>query len=364
MRVAIRVDAAAYMGSGHVQRCATLATALRAQGARVEFFCRDLPGNYIGWLRQNGDDVHVLAAQGKTPGRPPASGPPHGEWLGVSLEDEIREMTGALQAREPFDWLVVDHYALGRRWESAMRPRVHHLFAIDDLADRRHDVDLLLDQGLPADPARYDGLLPPGAGRLLGPAYALLRPEFSLLRQRMPSRSGALQRLLVFLGGSDPGNLTGKVLEGLALAGFAEREIDVVMGSGCPHLEAVRTSCAALAGCRLHVQTPHMADLMLGADLMIGASGGVTWERLCLGLPAIIVPVAENQVAVARAVASRRLGIVLENDFDLDPARLAALLRRLDGSPSLLRRISERARKFVDGEGVNRVVAALLALNL
>lgn len=364
MRVAIRADAAVHMGSGHVVRCATLASELRRRSVDVVFFCRDLPGNYIGWLRDAGHAVHVLPAPEGPPPAVPSGGPAHLSWLGLTLAGEIRDMELALASHARFDWVVVDHYALDSRWEKAIRRHGARIFAIDDLADRGHDADLLLDQGLPATPDRYRGLIPSACLALVGPIYAPLRPEFALLRTAAPTRSGELRRLLVFMGGSDARNLTCKVIEALAEAGLGEREVDVVLGGGSPHAAAVGQACVALPNCRIHVQTPRMAELMASADLMIGASGGATWERLCLGLPGILIPVAANQLPVATQVARRRASIVLSHGFDVDVPGLAALLCRLDKHPDLLRRISARASGLVDGLGADRVVTSLLASKL
>jgi UDP-2,4-diacetamido-2,4,6-trideoxy-beta-L-altropyranose hydrolase len=186
MNITIRTDASTRIGLGHLVRCRTLATALRDQGATVRFICRAHPGHQIAALRADGLDVTALPAP---PDQEAADGD-YAAWLGVPQAQDAAETIAALAADRP-DWLIVDHYGLDVDWEQALRPHVGRILVIDDLANRRHDGDLLLDQNYaPAGTTRYQGLLPPGARTLLGPAYALLRPEYAQHRQTLRPRNG------------------------------------------------------------------------------------------------------------------------------------------------------------------------------
>lgn len=360
MRIAIRVDASTQIGSGHVMRCATLAGCLKARGAEVVFLCRELPGHYCDWLEARGDTVHRLPAASEPYQNLPASGPAHAAWLDVPLQQEVNEAAAALAEREPVDWLVVDHYALDAVWESAMRFVANKIMVIDDLADRSHDADLLLDQNLPADPTRYDGRVPASCLRLIGSSFALLRPEFARLRASSPPREGRIRRLLVFLGGGDARNVTCKVLDAVAAAGLKGVAVDVVLGQNSPYSKAVQERCNALQNCEMHVQTNDMAGLMARADFMIGGAGSTTWERFCLGLPALLLSIAANQRRIGSEAARHRGAFYFGDDEDVSVAQLASLLRKILDRPSLVRRVSSMARRLVDGLGADRVAAALI----
>ena len=176
MRVVFRADASVTIGTGHVMRCLTLAEALRKAGAEVAFVCRELDGNLAGLIEARGFDVHVL---------PPLEPPTDPlTWTAAHWHEDAAQTASFLKTRA--DWLVVDHFALEHRWEKEMREHANRLMVIDDLADRVHDCDLLLDQNYLQEPARYDTLVPAHCRKLLGPAYALLRDEFRRAREAWP----------------------------------------------------------------------------------------------------------------------------------------------------------------------------------
>lgn len=348
-RIAIRADAAHWIGFGHIARCATLAERLRMSGSEVTFLCRDLPGHYNDWLEQQGYTVQRLPAPDTM-----ADG-----WLGVPLAQEIDESLTALSQLGGVDWLLVDHYGLEQAWEQTARRHARRILVIDDLADRPHDCDLLLDQNLQAADQRYADLLPPTCRTLLGPRFALLRPEFANLRQTKPARDGHLRRLLIFMGGNDTAQVTQKALQGLISLNRPDLAVDVVIGSGNPHRDEISALCARLPQTQLHVQTPAMARLMASADLMLGAAGTTSWERCCLGLPALVVSAAPNQRDNGLLTARQRVACYLGDADALDAADFAEMLSRLEGRPGLLRRMSARARALVDGQGARRVALAM-----
>jgi len=354
VRVAIRTDASVTIGSGHAIRCATLADALRRQGAEVIFFCRELPGHYCDWLEGRGFLVHRLSGR---------VGPQHGDsrWLAVPLTYEIDEVGAALAENGPFDWLIVDHYGLSRSWELAMRPHCRKIMVIDDLADRPHDCDLLLDQNLQQTSGRYSGLVPKGCRSLLGPGYALLQSEFAKFRSRIRERNGAVQRILICMGGSDPDNVTGTALRAVQSVG-KNLQIDVVIGQANPNRAELERLCSGHAEITLHVQSSEMARLMNEADLMIGAAGGTTWERCCLGLPGIVTCLAENQRETCRQVASKRAAWFLGDAESLSCDDFSRAVEDSLRHPALLRGISRRAARMADGLGADRAALAMLGL--
>jgi UDP-2,4-diacetamido-2,4,6-trideoxy-beta-L-altropyranose hydrolase len=345
MRFLFRADASLAIGTGHVMRCATLAIHLVEAGHDVRFLCRETPGNLNNWLKGQGVAVTRLA-----------------ELKDAETEASDAGATKTAIGSAHFDWLVVDHYSLGVRWERAVADRADRILAIDDLG-REHDCYLLLDQNY-QNPvhANYRGLASAGRTLLLGPEFALVRPEFAKLRPRSLARQReALSRVIVFMGGSDPHNETTKALGGIALANLTHLSIDVVIGSSNPHRPAVEAACAQLASAELHVQTPRMADLMAAADCAIGAGGSATWERCVLGLPALVTILADNQIGVAEGVDAAGGHQLLGRHEVLTAEDYAMALVALDGKK--LSQMSLVAADICDGQGTERVVASLSKLS-
>jgi UDP-2,4-diacetamido-2,4,6-trideoxy-beta-L-altropyranose hydrolase len=313
MQIVFRTDASLQIGTGHVMRCLTLAHALQERGAQCSFICREHPGNLIDQIRQHGFLVYALpcdqdwAMEEKSPS--------HAGWLGADwLADAQESQVGA--GETAIDWLIVDHYALDSRWEHAMRAHCRHIMVIDDLADRTHYCDLLLDQNLGRKSEDYSGLLKGKTKTLIGPQYALLRPEFAALRPQSLARrqnNPQLRRLLITMGGVDNDNTTGQVLDTLRGCKLsADLRVTVVMGQHAPWLAQVQAQTAQLPWhTDVLVGVNNVAQLMVESDLAIGAAGGTAWERCSLGLPSLVLVLAKNQLAgtVALQVAGAAIAI-------------------------------------------------------
>lgn len=363
MKVVFRTDASLDIGSGHVMRCLTLAHALHGRGTQVCFVCRQHPGHFGDYIQARGFKVSML---------PPIAGwhlaetgptPVHAHLLGASWEDDASATLGAIEGQAP-DWIVADHYALDERWEHAVRTCGARIMVIDDLADRPHDCDVLLDQNYHPSRAHYAALTGAGSRLLLGPEYALLRPEFASQRGRASERCGAIARVFVFFGGVDQPNLTSLALRALHKAGGAGLELDVVVGKDNPHSAQVAALCRAWPGARLHCQVENMAELMAHADLAIGAGGATTWERCCVGLPSVIVTIAANQETAARALARDGLALAGGSSASVSVDSLSELLTSVLGAPQELRALARRACALVDGAGGERVAQVLCAPRL
>jgi len=338
-------------------RCLTLAEHLRERGAGVRFVCRAHRGNLIELLRERHHAVAILPAPPRATDA--ASDGDYAAWLGVSQEKDTEETLAALQGAKP-DWLVVDHYALDAAWERSMRPHASRILVIDDLANRSHDCDVLLNQNFSnRGPERYGGRVPDRCRLLLGPRHALLRPEFARCRQSRQNRDGRVRRIFIFLGGTDPGGVTGLALDALSDPEFAALEADVVVGANNAHRQFLETKASNRPRTRLYGPTTKLADLMARADLAIGAGGGTTWERLCLGLPSVVVSIAENQVPACEALAEGRLIRYLGADSDVSVAAIREELRTLIGSPEPLAQLAIRGQMAVDGRGAARVAECL-----
>jgi UDP-2,4-diacetamido-2,4,6-trideoxy-beta-L-altropyranose hydrolase len=359
MEVVIRADASVTMGSGHIMRCLTLADELQKRGAKVSFICRDHSGNLNSLLETKGFTVACLAETADMLSAKP-NAVSHACGLGVSWEEDASETIAVLGDKRPV-WLIVDHYALDRRWEQKLRPHVGKIMVIDDLADRPHDCDLLLDQNFyHAMDTRYGDLVAQNCRKLLGPKYALLRPEFIAARQSQRQRDWRVGRILVFFGGVDPTNETGKVLR--ALANIAERqfEVDVVVGAGNPFKKQIQKLCLKNAGFHYHCQIDNMAELMVAADLAIGAGGSTTWERCALGLPALVVTVAENQRELAYCAADKGLIFHLGDSESVASKFIQDAVRIFCSVPATLRCCAEIGLTMVDAKGVQRVAGILV----
>jgi UDP-2,4-diacetamido-2,4,6-trideoxy-beta-L-altropyranose hydrolase len=355
VKIAFRADAGPLIGSGHLARCITLATALADVGAEITFFCRHLPPSLEFQLQSLGFALHWLNA--KDPDLGPLQG--YASWLGVSPETDSAETLAALAVQGYWDWLIVDHYALAKSWQTPLRSAVRRICVIDDLADRQHDCDLLLDQNEYADKAeRYLDLVPPAAEQLLGANFVLLRAEFSKLHDEVRQRDGSVKNILVFLGGGDAENITGVVLSALEMIDLRGVGVDVVIGAIHPAVSSIVEICVS-KGYKCHIQTPNMAHLMAKADLAIGAGGTATWERCALGLPTLALCLAENQEKLL--VDASRAGVLHAPTLDArDSAGIARHLSAMIDSVGWRNCLSNRAHSAVDGRGTERVLQRLL----
>lgn len=354
MHFAIRVDATAQMGTGHFMRCLTLADGARAAGGSVRMVSRQLPPHLAAMVADHGHELTMLTPLTTVP-----TGDTYADWLGVSVTDDAAETAEVLADRR-WDWVGVDHYALDATWETAMRQVAARVLVIDDLADRRHDCDLLLDQNYYADMAtRYRDKVPGGCRQMLGPRYALLRHEFAVGRTRACARTGAVRRVLVAFGGTDSANDTRRVVDALTRAPLSAAAVDVVISAGHQDRDAIGGACAS-AGFACHVQPSAMSDLMLSADIAIGAGGMSTWERCCLGVPSFVWVVADNQRQQVADAA--REGWIYAPDPPTSGADDEWIERHVHAfADNATGRgvMSAAAMRAVDGRGVERVIGEL-----
>jgi UDP-2,4-diacetamido-2,4,6-trideoxy-beta-L-altropyranose hydrolase len=341
-RIAIRADASVEIGTGHIMRCAALGSALRERGADVGFLCRQLPAGYAERLTGAGFSVARVEGDGR-----------------LDFEIDARQSIVALRTFGRPDWLIVDHYDLDATWETALRPYVGRIMAVDDLANRPHDCDLLLDQNHYADAeTRYRERVPPGCRQLLGPRFALLRPQFAVAR-RHGRRREAMRRLLICLGGADADNLTARAVDAFLAAGLADWSADVVVGAANPHWPDLEGRYGQIPSLKLHRDVADMAALMAEADMFLGAGGSMTWERAAVGLPGLTVAVAPNQVGLCEDLERVAAGIHLGGP-GTESEVIADVLQVIARHPKLLSAMGERLAAFADGRGTARVVRILM----
>lgn len=356
MNILFRVDSATHIGTGHVMRCLTLANALSKQGAKCQFVCRAFNGHLAQTIKEAGHIIHLLPCnQDATFSSPnPQHAPPHCNWLDASWEDDFEQTKKQLE-NQVFDWLVIDHYALDNCWEKQARVFAKKIMVIDDLADRKHDCELLLDQNLGRQTYDYQNVVPNHCQLLIGPQYALLRPEFAQWREYSLKRrqEPELKTVLISLGGTDSNNVTGQVLEALHSAKLPKDiKVNVIMGQAAPYLSDVKKQAKTLPWqTQVLVNVSNMAELMANADVAIGAAGSSSWERCCLGLPTVMLELADNQKCIAKALVNVKAALSIElNSFNIPSYEEFAGL-------------TENSSTLCDGMGVSKVMSTLTKLS-
>lgn len=335
MNLLFRVDAGCSLGIGHVARCLTLAAELKTCGAKVSFACRDIAGHQMTRIAAAGHAVFALSAD--TP-------------------DEITALRAVLPEDAFFDWIIVDHYQLDADWETAARQWARRLMVIDDLADRNHACDLLLDQNFTASAALYQARVPATCRLLAGPRYALLRPEF---RREPEAAAATARRVLVSFGGFDQAGMTLKTLQ--ALVGNEPVVVQCIAGQSSPDQACLRALVEAHPGWQLLPFVDDLAERMAAATLFVGAGGGTTWERAALGLPSLCVSVADNQVANAQALARAGVHLYLGGAEQVTVEALRQAIAGLLSNAPLRQQFAACSRQLVDALGARRVAAALFS---
>jgi UDP-2,4-diacetamido-2,4,6-trideoxy-beta-L-altropyranose hydrolase len=333
--VIFRADASAALGAGHVMRCLALVSTFLANGWSVGFAATADTFATVPSLTAMNE--HLV--------------------LPAPAEQEL----AALASRWPggADILVVDHYRRGAVFERACRSWARRIVVIDDLADRSHDADVLVDSSTRTADS-YSQLVPTHCRVLVGSAFALIRPEFERERAAALARRDGrpVGGILVSFGLTDDQNATALALTALGLAGF-DGAIHVVLGSAAPNLAAIRQKIGCNA--TLHVEPPDMAVFMRDADLAIGASGATAWERCCLGLPSIILITAKNQRGIAETIAEAGAGINLGPIEGITAGQLAAHVRSFVADAARRRQIAQSAGCLIDAQGAQRIFSAMNA---
>ncbi|WP_282611373.1 UDP-2,4-diacetamido-2,4,6-trideoxy-beta-L-altropyranose hydrolase [Pelagibius sp. Alg239-R121] len=336
MFVAFRADASEQIGSGHLMRCITLADTLKESGAQTRFLCHDLPDSMWQLVKARG---HQL--------------------MSVKSPETDAAASSHLLSDRHWDWLIVDHYGLDIQWETFLRRRSSKIMVIDDLANRRHDCDMLLDQNYrKSDRGRYANLVPPSCSLRLGPKYALLHRDYARLRASAEPRE-SVKRLLIYFGGSDLADLTSRSLRAAVSLGRTDLKIDVVSSQISPRSNEVRKIADDHPSITCHQNLPSLAPLIAASDLSIGAMGSTSWERMCLGVPTIGVILADNQKEVAAELQEANLAVCLGTQENVNEEMIAGRLRRVVQSRDF-RTWSERCMSLCDGRGTHRIAESLI----
>ena len=336
MLIVFRFDASPAIGGGHAVRCGALAAELSRQGHACGFAANDA-----------GADIAIANM-------------PNADVLRLSGDDEA----AAMKTKWPdgADWLVVDHYGRDVSFEISCKGWSRSILAVDDLPTRPHSADILVDQTLDRMQAEYRGLVNADCKVLAGSEYTLLRDEFSALRPVALARRVTLPplpRIVISFGTSDPGKATLRVLAALQRVTHPI-SIDVLVGRLCPHLGEIEAAIRNDARTSLTVDPVSMAQHFVDADIAIGAPGMTSWERACLGLPSVVIPVVDNQVDNAAALGRRGAVAVLPVIERVTEQEIASALLSLLDQPSRWQAMSVAAARVVDGDGVKRVSRAMI----
>lgn len=363
--ILIRCDASTTIGTGHVYRCRSIARDLKDSGATVTFICRAQHGDLNDLLQQE-FQVLRLPSQSVRSLQGLEGREIYGAALGCSQHTDATQTIKAVRQANitHVQYLIVDHYSLDISWEQEVlvalseNSKPPKLMVIDDLADRVHMADILLDQNFFGDlgSQRYQSFVPSSCLQLLGPSYALLSKEYSQLHPIVPARN-ELRRVLVFFGGIDSYDLTTKVIKALKTPPFDGLAVDVVLSKNSPNFHSVQELVSSRAYTSLHSNLPTLSALMARADLSIGASGSTTWERACLGLPSLVIVCAPNQHAFAKALEEDSYITVLSESpyVSVEEIRSQLLAYEFD------RHQGEICRQLTDGRGSSRVSSILMS---
>jgi len=346
MKVVFRVDASFQIGSGHVMRCLTFARVLKSNDVEVDFICRQHDGNLIDKIRMDGFNVFALDF---LPDSKVDSSLPYSNWLGTTQYKDAKQCVDILKLKE-VDWLIIDHYALDKDWHNQVNKFCNKLMVIDDIADRKLNCDILLNQNLGVTKDDYRNKVNEECRFLLGCHYALLSANFAKLRKEAlikRQKTKTIKTILISMGGSDPNNITFDILQSID----NDVNIIVVLGWSSPHIEMIK-HYAINKNIEVLVGVNNMAELMLDADLSIGAGGSTSWERCCLGLPTLLYIMDNNQRNIAMNL--EKIGaVIIVNNLQKN---LSFILNNIN----IWRSIYSQAYTLTDGLGASRVVNYLL----
>lgn len=355
MRFVFRVDASLQIGTGHLMRCLALAERLKNSQAEISFICRENIGTFKAKITEKGFRLIELKSFGKVTQEDKLF---HSKWLSVTQKEDANQCKPILEKIYP-DWLIVDHYALDDEWESEVKQNCKRLMVIDDLADRNHICDLLLDQSFGRIAEHYSSRVPKFCKLLTGSEYCLLRPEFAQWRSYSLARrsKATFKNLLVTMGGVDLENHTEDILIQLSSCVLPEDiRITIVLGSQCPHIERVKMIADCLRQTVIiEVDVDNMAEIMANSDIAIGAAGTTSWERCCLGLPTIQIVLAENQKFLAEKLSKINASVLVDGSNTLESV--------INKAPRWMSAVSLKSAGLTDGSGASVVARHISELS-
>ena len=355
MKAVFRVDSSRLIGAGHIMRCLTLGEELKKIKIEVIFVCRNLPGNIAYRVEEHGFRLIKLGYYNanNTDQKTQSSSE---QYLGADIDTELNDMNVVFQSLDNVDLLIVDHYSIDEYWETSLRQFTKKLMVLDDLANRKHNCDILVDQNpYNHKEHRYHGLLPGNAIRLLGETYSILRDEFINKRVSSAQRLSKVSKILVSFGGADSVNYLGKLLA------YINKHFDVYAGFNFTFIlgnSVVQQSLDfnSLDNCKIYKPVKNMSDFMLTHDICIGSIGVTSWERCCMGMSSLVLCNSPNQEKLAKD-CDNSIHILLDaNTFFLDKYALYHHLTNVER----LNEIATNAHRLIDGKGKYLITREIL----
>ena len=333
----IRVDSSTKIGYGHLIRCLALADTLK-KSFKINFICTNLNGNLISQICKKNFEVFRFNTKSQR----------------INVKKDAEKTISIIKKyRNKKSLLILDSYILSQEWENRVRPYVKRLIVIDDLMDRKHSCDLIIDQNLHTQMnSLYINSVPKNCVKLLGPDYAILRNQFIAQRKYAKIRSLPIKNILVSFGGTDNENHTLHALTSLKKLN-SDVNVNVVTGTANIGKKIIKNFCKKNFNYNYFEQVENMAKLMQVADLCIGSSGTTTWERCCVGLPAIAIVASNDQKDIASAVSKNKCIINLGKIKKSDNVNYVRLMKNLKNNE--LQNMSRNCMKLVDGKGAARI---------
>ncbi|ETT41088.1 GCN5-like N-acetyltransferase [Paenibacillus sp. FSL R5-192] len=346
MKFFIRADASEQLGIGHVMRCLALSEELIKHDYEVIFICKEANPLITRLIREKGCDLLLI----DTP-------------IFIDGEHESEHVVQLIingYHVEQEDWLIVDHYSLDITFEQNLRKVFANIMVVDDLADRSHDCDILLDTSSNVSKRdTYDRLIPSSAIQLLGPEYTLLRGEFIEKRETLnPQDERGINNIFVCFGGTDPTNETIKTIKALQPIMNENIQVNIVLGKPNLRIEQWMTRNKS-EYMELFIQPDSIAAIMSSSDLAICAGGGMTWERYCLGLPGLVIAVAENQLELAQQGQLLGIDKYIGQSESVQEQDITQIFMQTINHGEWLKEARNKAMALIDGKGASRVVKLL-----
>ena len=333
---------------GHVMRCLSLAEILSKADFEIIFISKELDGKNYESIIEKGYKIHII--------------PENKQNVNILQHDALETQKIIKTYEKTFSWILVDHRNIDIEWEKILRNHVQKIIVIDDLADKKHDCDVLVDQNLYEKMnKRYENLVPKNCIKLLGPKYALLRSEFFNLRQKSIKIRTELRNILISFGSTDPYNETHKVLEAIKILNLENIHVDVVTTSVNPFKDDIKKLCSSMVNTNFHCDVDAIGLLMSTSDLAIGAGGSTTWERCCLGLPSLVTIISEDQLEFTRVMDKEGYIINLGLAENLTVNDYIEKIKNINIKN--LQKISKLNLGIVDGQGCQRVLEQMEILN-
>lgn len=358
-KVVFRVDSGSHIGIGHLMRCLTLAYEFKTQGLDIFFITKNhkgfaesiIPSDYTVFVIDGGVAADLPLDQKNN----------YQSWLGESWESDLRKTNELLKKLGEVDLVVIDHYSLDDRYEKQLFCK--KILIIDDLMNRKHSCDYLLDQNTSADIKAYGILMDKKTQFFLGPDYALLKRDFLAFRKvsiERRSKNTEIIKVLVFFGGGDVGSDCIKLAKSLTSKELDQYEFTFILNEAhSTYPELLLWSNRHSKSVKLFSFVKNMAELMSEHDFFIGAGGSTSWERICLGIPSAIIAVAENQIKIGESLNALKLACYLGEGKNITSSSWRSFFENELTDTNHFQEMSERGLKTIDGNGAFNLANAV-----